>query len=428
MRFLTSLLVAFVLAIAVVSPAMADDPSPRTSYVFLDHSGPVHPYDGVDLNLGLLDELGRPLVLPAEGKLFLWAVADGEETPSEALRLVPRSIAADIAVHPLAGHPGVMIADAAAFQRGRNFKVSFAASGRYEVRALYMPSAADFQELDPALYASLAFTGSGAKGRTVEVGPTPIRDVGLIICSTSVNGVALGHATIQPPGKQTVQSMTVPIHEDGETLTALTLRLLRANGEPVGAGVPVYVTTSAPGTRIAGDNPHKTDANGEVRLRLSGDAGANGFLGLRLDPKDGAMLLPLARYAYHPQRVRLDIGADHMDVDGRDIRLDTPALVKDGRTYVPYRAIGEILGAEITYNQTIRTITTVYDDRTITMTLGYDHYAINEHIYPMDARPFITPTNRTMVPLRFIAKATGYKVEAVTDARGLVKTVLFTRS
>lgn len=429
MRILKIVLFILLLTSALTVPASANEPDSRQSYIYVDSGAQtVDPYTGVDVTIGLLDAVGRPLDTPPQGKIFIWATHEQDShEPSPAMQLVLRSVAGDIAIHALSGQPSILIADAKAFLNQRNFKVSFSRAGTYELNAVYLPSADAFISSDLQWHDGILMSGAGTKGRQVMVGATPIRDVGMIIASASVNGVSLGNATIQPPGKQTVQTMQIPIHEDGKTPTQLHLRLLRANGEPVGSGVPIYITTSAPKTRIAGSNPHHTDERGNIQVRLSGDAGENGFIGLRLNPKDGAMLIPLKRYSYHPQRVLLNIGADHMEVDGRDIRLDAPALVKNGRTYVPYRAIGEILGATIDYNQTIRTITTVYEDRTITMTLGYDHYAINENIYPMDAKPFITTNNRTMVPLRFIATATGYDVEAIADARGLTKTVLFTR-
>lgn len=42
--------------------------------------------------------------------------------------------------------------------------------------------------------------------------------------------------------------------------------------------------------------------------------------------------------------MRFDIGANIIDVDGRTVEIDT-AVVKVA--YVPYRAIGELLGAEV---------------------------------------------------------------------------------
>ena len=61
------------------------------------------------------------------------------------------------------------------------------------------------------------------------------------------------------------------------------------------------------------------------------------------------------------------------------------------------------------------------------MTLGYDHYAIDNKVIQMDARPFISKNGRTMVPIRFMADATGYAVRPVYGDRGRTTGVIFTK-
>ena len=129
-------------------------------------------------------------------------------------------------------------------------------------------------------------------------------------------------------------------------------------------------------------------------------------------------MIPLAEYEYKPEHMRFDIGANVIDVDGRTVEIDTAAVVQNGRTYVPYRAIGELLGAEVAYDSHVRTITTTFDDTVLTMTIGYNHYAVNGTVYQMDAAPYINSDGRTMVPVRFVSDGLGYAVDTGKDENG----------
>lgn len=50
-----------------------------------------------------------------------------------------------------------------------------------------------------------------------------------------------------------------------------------------------------------------------------------------------------------PQEVFLTLGKASMMVDGRQVALDVAPFVKDGRTFLPLRALAEILGAEVEF-------------------------------------------------------------------------------
>lgn len=56
------------------------------------------------------------------------------------------------------------------------------------------------------------------------------------------------------------------------------------------------------------------------------------------------------------RRLVLGIGIPAIGVDGRDVRLDTPSLIKRDRTFVPLRAITEGLGGTVNWNGETRTV------------------------------------------------------------------------
>ncbi len=427
-RFLT-LCIVLVGVLCLPAVALAETPSNETSFLYTDAMDKeLAPYAPIELTVGLLRDEGRLFFERPEGKLFFWVTRPGEDEPLPVLELVDRSVPSDLPMHPLADNPAIMIADAGAMENQRSFKVRLTAPGTYEFKATVLaPHELPFLADHAIFYNDQLFHSTDADARKVTIGATPAHDVGFLLLSPSVNGIELPSTTVRPPRNKTVDAISVPVHEDGKTETVLTVRLYRTNGQPVGAGVPIGVSTKARGVTLSTDRC-ESDIFGACRLTLHGEAAENDYLSISLNKNDAPVLVPLTTYTYHPQRVRLDIGSRTMDVDGRDVDLDAPAVVKEGRTYVPYRAIGEILGAQIEYNQVIRTITTTYENKTITMTLGYDHYAVDNEIFEMDAKPYITKNDRTMVPLRFIADATGYEVQAIADERGRTAQVIFSKA
>jgi hypothetical protein len=56
------------------------------------------------------------------------------------------------------------------------------------------------------------------------------------------------------------------------------------------------------------------------------------------------------------RQVRLQIGDTRADVDGRQVMLDSPARLVQGRTMVPLRFISEALGAEVTWHENRREV------------------------------------------------------------------------
>lgn len=55
-------------------------------------------------------------------------------------------------------------------------------------------------------------------------------------------------------------------------------------------------------------------------------------------------------------KASLAIGAKEIEANGKKITIDAPAIVKNARTFVPLRAISEILGAKVDWDGSSRTV------------------------------------------------------------------------
>jgi hypothetical protein len=86
--------------------------------------------------------------------------------------------------------------------------------------------------------------------------------------------------------------------------------------------------------------------------------------------------------------------------------MDVAPYIKNDRTYVPMRYLGEILGAEVVWDDAARTVTLTKGDTTVVFTIGSTSYTVNGEAKTADVAPEIT-NSRTMLPARFVAEAFG---------------------
>lgn len=103
-------------------------------------------------------------------------------------------------------------------------------------------------------------------------------------------------------------------------------------------------------------------------------------------------------------------------VDGSMLVMDTAPELRNDRTMVPIRAISEVLGADVDWDDGTKTATFTRAGTVISMTIGSTTTTVNGEAVEIDAPPYIT-NNRTMVPIRFISEFFGQKVEWDSETR-----------
>jgi hypothetical protein len=87
-----------------------------------------------------------------------------------------------------------------------------------------------------------------------------------------------------------------------------------------------------------------------------------------------------------------------------------PMINNDNRTLVPVRFISENLGAEVRWNNQIRTVIISYEESIIRLPIGKNHASIGVREVVLDTKADIV-NERTMVPLRFISECLGTEVQ-----------------
>ena len=136
-------------------------------------------------------------------------------------------------------------------------------------------------------------------------------------------------------------------------------------------------------------------------------------------------------YAFGEQDVPVDtsvvmtIGSNDFIVNNNVVSVEDAApYVANDRTYVPFRALGEALGAEVVWDNDARTVTYTLGNTEVVMTIDETTYTVNGEEKTMDVAPVITG-DRTYVPVRFVGEALGFKVIALSAADGTTASVVF---
>ena len=99
-----------------------------------------------------------------------------------------------------------------------------------------------------------------------------------------------------------------------------------------------------------------------------------------------------------------------LQINGSEISAEVPPTIIDGRTMVPVRAIFEAVGANIDFDAETKTITAKKGDTTVNMTVGTKVATVNSKEVQLDA-PVVIVNGRTLAPARFVAETFGYTVQ-----------------
>jgi hypothetical protein len=107
----------------------------------------------------------------------------------------------------------------------------------------------------------------------------------------------------------------------------------------------------------------------------------------------------------------LQVGKQTFTSNGISETLDSPPVIKNGRTLVPIRAIIEALGGNVYWEETVRKATVTLGDKHIALWIGKSTATVNNISRPIDTEDTkVVPEiigGRTMLPLRFVTESLG---------------------
>lgn len=120
--------------------------------------------------------------------------------------------------------------------------------------------------------------------------------------------------------------------------------------------------------------------------------------------------LPLAAPAQAAQTTDGPQNAVRIQFDGEPLVADAAAFIREGTTFVPFRALFERLGMTVAWDASARTIVGTKDDLSITLQADSRDALVAGTLYSLPLPPVITD-GRTFVPLRFVSEHAGALVD-----------------
>lgn len=113
--------------------------------------------------------------------------------------------------------------------------------------------------------------------------------------------------------------------------------------------------------------------------------------------------------------ISLQVGNASMTVGGVSREIDpgqgTAPVVVNGRTFVPIRAIVEAMGGTMGWSGTENKVSIGCGGTNIELWIGKSNARVNGQERTLDAVPFVSSTDRTMLPLRFVTENLGFQVQ-----------------
>ncbi|MDO5028738.1 MAG: BspA family leucine-rich repeat surface protein [Bacillota bacterium] len=108
----------------------------------------------------------------------------------------------------------------------------------------------------------------------------------------------------------------------------------------------------------------------------------------------------------------INIGSDilQIDINGSksQIKMDVKAYIKDGRTMLPIRFVGQALGFKVEWDQGSETVSLKNQDTLVEIPIQTKKIIVNGREFQSDIKPELK-ADRTMMPVANIARALGLK-------------------
>ena len=172
---------------------------------------------------------------------------------------------------------------------------------------------------------------------------------------------------------------------------------------------------------------------GEFDIKVSSNKATTADIVVGVKADNGAIYAGTLSYTFGEEdipagtSVVMTLGSTEMIINNEVVDMkDAAPFAQNNRTYVPFRALGEALGAQVEYDKDAKTVTYELGSTKIVMTLDSKTYTVNGAEKTMDVAPF-AKDNRTYVPVRFVGEGLGFTVTGLTNANGQYVAVAFTK-
>lgn len=147
---------------------------------------------------------------------------------------------------------------------------------------------------------------------------------------------------------------------------------------------------------------------------------------LRAVYKDKTLSEPTAEVSVKSdfgKTIVLEVGSKYMYVNDKRVEIDpgkgTEVVIVNGRTFLPVRALIENMGGEVEWDHWNQKVSLYFNKHKIDLWIGNKTAKVDGVNKETDVEPYISGSNRTMLPLRFIVE----NFDCEVDWDGTTKTV-----
>lgn len=116
--------------------------------------------------------------------------------------------------------------------------------------------------------------------------------------------------------------------------------------------------------------------------------------------------------------VNLVVGDKIATVNSKSVTMEQAAYVNDGRTMVPFRFLGESLGADVSWDAAAKQAKLILSGVEVIVTVDSLNGLVNGEIVKMDV-PAVNKEGRLFIPLRFVSENLGALVNYDNDTKGI---------
>lgn len=127
---------------------------------------------------------------------------------------------------------------------------------------------------------------------------------------------------------------------------------------------------------------------------------------------------------YRKRTIQMTVGSKAMIIDGSTHELDVEPFVTQNTLVVPLRAVSEALGATVNYDSKTRSIDILLGDKQVIMQINLKVMIVNGEKVNLAVAPLIKNA-RTFIPFRAIAEAFGCDVKWASETKEVVITRLW---
>ncbi|MDO5041394.1 MAG: stalk domain-containing protein [Peptoniphilus sp.] len=156
---------------------------------------------------------------------------------------------------------------------------------------------------------------------------------------------------------------------------------------------------------------YSMDENGNIIIHSLNE---NKFATLKIMAGEKSKTLKL--YDAGANIIQMKIDETKYNINEEAFEMDTKPFIKDDRTLVPVRFIVEALKGDVQYDEKNRIVNMVYDGKIIIIPIDDDKIIVNDEVITMDTTAIIKDS-RTFIPIRFIAESIGMIVDYEDSTR-----------